>query len=43
MNKIAIESIIESITSLLAVVVSLINPAYWEWRFFLIVPLSLIL
>ena len=24
-------------------VVSLINPSYWEWSFFLIFPLSLIL
>lgn len=41
--KIGIESFIEAIVSLLAIFVSLINPVYWEWSFFAIFPLSLIL
>lgn len=40
--KIGVESIIEPIVSLLAIVVSLINPTYWEWTFFMIFPLYLI-
>ena len=41
--KIGIESLIEPFISLFSIVVSLINPSYWEWSFFLIFPLYLIL
>ena len=42
-RKIGIESLIDPLVSLFSIVVSLINPSYWEWSFFLIFPLYLML
>ncbi|MGK7882815.1 MAG: hypothetical protein AB4060_22345 [Crocosphaera sp.] len=41
--KIARESLIQPLVSLFSIIVSLINPTYWEWNFFLIFPLYLVL
>ena len=35
---IGLEGIIEPVVCLLTIVVSLINPIYWEWTFLLIIP-----
>ncbi len=35
---IGLESLIEPVICLLTIVVSLINPVYWEWTFLLIIP-----
>ena len=40
---ISIESLIEPFLCLLSVIISIINPFYWEWTFFLIIPAYLLL
>ncbi|MEM1367147.1 MAG: TMEM175 family protein [Cyanobacteria bacterium P01_H01_bin.15] len=40
---ISIESLIEPILCLLSIGASLLNPGYWEWTFYLIIPAYLLL